>query len=164
MLTGGLTTTDLMVSALSNGHADLLGIGRLSVEVPYLPRVLREPDGVIPPPPTPLPTISDRILSFVEALIKAIWNSIPDVMRPQFPPLVGSGVGMAAYQVAMRRLAAMRITRIPERLLVVPSLADVIRLWIYIAPGPWNGRAANVACWGMVCMAATAMLFGMILS
>ncbi|KAI0091374.1 hypothetical protein BDY19DRAFT_935398 [Irpex rosettiformis] len=38
-----------MISALSKGHADLLGIGRLSVELPYLPRVLAESDGTIPP-------------------------------------------------------------------------------------------------------------------
>lgn len=164
MLTGGITTTDLMASAVSNGHADLLGIGRLSVEIPYLPRALQESAGVIPPPPTILPTISDRILSLLEALVKALWNSIPDVARPRFPQLVGSGVGMAAYQVAMRRLAVTPIMEIPERMLVAPSLVDVIRLWIYVAPGTQTGGMANVVCWGMVCMAATIMLFGMILS
>ena len=164
MLTGGLTTTDLMISAVLNGHADLLGIGRLSVEVPYLPRVLQESAGVIPPPPTLSPTNSDRILSLFEALVKAFWHSIPDVARPQFPPLVGSGVGMAAYQVAMRSLAVTPVAGIPERLLVVPNLRDVIRLWIYVAPGPWEGRTTNVVWWGMLCMAATTIVFGVIFS
>ena len=41
MLTGGLATADLMASALQNKHADLLGIGRLSVLHPRLPEMLQ---------------------------------------------------------------------------------------------------------------------------
>ncbi|KAI0090298.1 hypothetical protein BDY19DRAFT_764453 [Irpex rosettiformis] len=151
MLTGGLNTPSLMMSALSNGHADLLGIGRLSVEIPYLPRVLAESGGTIPPasPPPISLRLLDRALIILEVWIRALWSFIPSALRPQFPPLIGAGVGVAAYQVAMRKLAGMPVRpRVSERMVNVdPKWVDVMRLWAFVAPGPWTTRMVDVHIW-----------------
>lgn len=155
LLTGGLNTSQLMTSALRNGHADLLGIGRLSVELPYLPRALRQTSGITPPSSLSTPVLSERLLELLEALIKELWTRIPDALRPGFPPLIGAGVAMAAYQVTMRRLAVTPVpvgNQITERRIAVkPKLLDVVRLWLYVAPGPGLVRLTD-STWVVVAL------------
>ena len=47
VLTGGLCSLDLMTAALHDGHADMLGIGRLSILSPHLPKRLLQDDTTI---------------------------------------------------------------------------------------------------------------------
>ena len=106
LLTGGLRTPELLYSALSSGHAHLLGIGRGSVLCPHLPLVLkqREDEGRregrkiqdIPGWDEPFSPEPD-----LEPGWKWNWilERIPKI------PLLGAGVNMAWYVVEMRRLA-----------------------------------------------------------
>jgi hypothetical protein len=135
LLTGGLDAPSLMVSALASGHADLLGIGRLSVELPYLPRMLKQTSGSIPPPSTQPRGSSFQLV--IEDAVNRAWALIPDSLRPQFPPLVGAGMSMTVYEIGMRKLASLPVgsAAASERVSTAPELADVVRLWSYIAPG-----------------------------
>ena len=74
-----------MSSALQNKHADLLGIGRMSVLYPDLPNMLRTHD-----PENPFVPIED-----------------PSPRSPDWwPKLAGSGVMTAWYIVSMKCIAA----------------------------------------------------------
>ena len=81
MLTGGFTKAEQMATALGAGHADVLGVGRMSVLYPDLPR---------------------RILGEELERLPRLWS-------PRwFPKLVGAGVNTAWYVVQMGLLGAKR--------------------------------------------------------
>lgn len=86
ILTGGLRSASLMHSALENGHADMLGIGRLSVVQPDLPTLLQAAEN------------------------EGTWTMPSPIQRSWMPkiPLVGSGVEMAWYVVAIRNISLRR--------------------------------------------------------
>ncbi|KAF4619445.1 hypothetical protein D9613_005353 [Agrocybe pediades] len=102
LLTGGLRTPRLMCSALSARHADLLGVGRGSVLCPDLPSLLRERlEGGAQWYDVPFcnePDLRRPWLMEVRPFIW-IWNLLPKVN------LVGAGVAIAWYTVAMRNIA-----------------------------------------------------------
>ncbi|KAI0703755.1 hypothetical protein BC835DRAFT_1262451 [Cytidiella melzeri] len=147
LLTGGLDSPSLMTAALSHGHADLLGVGRLSVELPYLPRALQQSAGKLPPRPPTEHRSQPKVA--LEQTVRMLWASVPVAFRPQPPPLIGAGMSMAAYQLAMRRLAVLPVGLIPERFPVVPRFSDVAVLWFYRAPG-----SSAMTFWVVVLLAA----------
>lgn len=153
MLTGGLTTPDLFASALKEKHADLLGIGRLGVLHPDLPKRLEKdlisgPDGFTEvlkngplasgiepwedlPADQPLPWLM-RVERALTSLLSVLWMRIPASMRPEFPRLIGAGMEVAWYEVAMRKLATRSVPSTAE---IGDGLGGLIRMWIYVAPG-----------------------------
>ena len=137
LLTGGLRTLPLMSSVLMHGHADLLGIGRLSVLCPDLPRVLEaalasdvNPDEF---PMVPLrspnltsPSSSRDLFHSVLAHLIRLWSWLPI----HLPKLVGAGSVMAWYIVMMRRIADWKPVEYD-----VSSVEAVLRMWMWLAPG-----------------------------
>ncbi|TFY62967.1 hypothetical protein EVJ58_g3530 [Rhodofomes roseus] len=126
LLTGGLRTLPLMSSVLKHGHADLLGIGRLSVLCPDLPRTLEaaiagttEP-GKFPLEPLPEPDLGSPVAlpshrSILHHALAALFNLLASVLTRcwalfpiQLPKLVGAGTIMAWYMVMMRRMAVRK--------------------------------------------------------
>ncbi|KAG5732240.1 NADH oxidase [Termitomyces sp. T112] len=104
LLTGGLRTPELLQTAIVSKHCHLLGIGRASVLNPNLPYLL-----------------AHQILNRSSDLSKNIWSTPfsadPDLnawprLRSYLPtiPLIGAGINMAWYIVAMRRLATIRLS------------------------------------------------------
>ncbi|TFK27424.1 oxidoreductase [Coprinopsis marcescibilis] len=102
MLTGGLRTPALIDSALSNKHAQLVGIGRPAVVCPNLPTVLREmgddsskwPNTLFAPEPS-----LSRPKLFELPGFNRVWNSLPRIS------LIGAGVNVSWYEVSLRYLA-----------------------------------------------------------
>ncbi|KAH9932990.1 uncharacterized protein B0H18DRAFT_870886 [Fomitopsis serialis] len=147
LLTGGLRTLPLMSSVLKHGHADLLGIGRLSVLCPDLPRTLeaamtgdlttdRFPMEPLPEPDLESPVVAPsrrsslqhaRALFFhIQAYMLArSWALLP----VRLPPLVGAGTAMAWYMVTMRRVAAQEPVDYS-----VGGVEAVLRMWLWLAP------------------------------
>ncbi|KAJ3539614.1 hypothetical protein NM688_g6339 [Phlebia brevispora] len=164
LLTGGLTTSELFASALQERHADLLGVGRLSILYPELPRLLKEatstgeagflntlehtylaagkkPWDVAPDlRKMPAHTRAERALT---GFISSSWARIPPTVRPQFPKLIGAGVEMAWYNVVMRNIATGAADAD-----VGDGLGATVRMWMYIAPGSswdWTMWAGLIA-------------------
>lgn len=107
LLTGGLRTYDIFCDVLTQGHAQLIGIGRTSVLCPELPRLLAEsiarhrawddrPDG-------PFPTFLREPLREPDLRLPGPINIA--LKYVPLPKLIGAGVGMAWYTVQMRRIA-----------------------------------------------------------
>ena len=159
LLTGGLSSVDLMTSALHRRHADLLGIGRLSVLCPHLPRMLKEFAGEqrrLEPPllacgvkpwdmePLYSPASWHTVEMVVLQRVLYVWSLIPNSLRPQFPRLIGAGTEMAWYTVAMRNLAAAEVPAY-RRIYAGSSLGAIIRMWLYVAPG------SCTASWLLLC-------------
>jgi hypothetical protein len=131
LLTGGLRTPGLLQKALTLKHADLLGIGRGSVLCPDLPSVLSQrlhdlrTWGDIPFQPEPdlqLP----GILSY--PIFCLIWELVPKVK------LIGAGVGMAWYVVAMRHIANTTMAGRDQEIRPeydVGGLCSVFRMWFW---------------------------------
>jgi len=102
LLTGGLRTPAVLRTVLNSGHAHLLGIGRGSVLCPNLPSILKqkekdhsrwddtpfqqEPDLSLP-----------RILDYWP--LNWTWSLVPKIK------LIGAGVGVAWYSVAIRHIS-----------------------------------------------------------
>ncbi|KAJ7483460.1 hypothetical protein FB451DRAFT_1350565 [Mycena latifolia] len=119
LLTGGLATPAQLHTALSARHAHLLGLGRGAVLRPDLPRLLRDA--------TPDPT--------------ALFAPQPDLriggawLLARLPriKLLGAGVAMAWYVVALRRLAAPGpVSMRPDY--SVGGMGAIVRMWAWLAP------------------------------
>lgn len=149
LLTGGLRTLSLMSSVLTHDHADLLGIGRLSVLCPDLPRTLEAattgdvnlkadefPMAPIPGPelasPWPLWRFSHLLISFLVRM----WM----LLHVRLPKLVGAGSETAWYVVMMRRIAKQK-----EVDYSVGRVDAVLRMWLWLAPG--SGRNVLDSWW-----------------
>lgn len=107
LLTGGLRTPALLYTALSSGHAHLLGIGRGSVLCPNLPEILKHLDdtpnlGAADTRPRDAHTLfaSDPDLSITSS---RLWSRLLGGSRKI--SLMGAGIGMAWYIVMIRKLA-----------------------------------------------------------
>ncbi|KIM46043.1 hypothetical protein M413DRAFT_441104 [Hebeloma cylindrosporum] len=147
LLTGGLRTPGLLQKALALKHADLLGIGRGSVLCPDLPSVLaqRLQDlktwGDIPFQPEPdlqLPGI------FSYPIFRSIWEFVPKVK------LIGAGLGMAWYVVAMRHIANTTVAGRDEKIRPeydVGGLCSVFWMWFWspVLRMAWQRRWTNYA-------------------
>ncbi|KAH9836271.1 uncharacterized protein C8Q71DRAFT_74458 [Rhodofomes roseus] len=152
LLTGGLRTLPLMSSVLKHGHADLLGIGRLSVLCPDLPRTLEaaiagttEP-GKFPLEPLPEPDLGSPVAlpshrSILHHALAALFNLLASVLTRcwalfpiQLPKLVGAGTIMAWYMVMMRRMAVRK-----EVDYSVGGIEAVLSMWLWFAPDSRSG-------------------------
>lgn len=136
LLTGGLHSPAHLQSALGAGHADILGIGRGSVLRPDIPAVLRE-----------------RIVNAAASDTSIALDYEPFAHKPdgdiQLPrwvpqiPLIGAGVGLAWYNVRMRRIATSQLERrVNGKALPAPlptfgmsGIEAMVRLWVWLE---WN--------------------------
>lgn len=116
LLTGGMRSLTIFHDALTQGHADLIGIGRGSVLVPDLPLLLKEacarqqmgtPDGDGDEKNmgrdflVKLPT-----LSYTETpSIRAATSVLRSLGILPLPSLIGAGAAMAWYTVTMRSIS-----------------------------------------------------------
>ncbi|KAH8113757.1 FMN-linked oxidoreductase [Phellopilus nigrolimitatus] len=104
MLTGGLRTRAQFALVLKSKHADLLGLARLATLQPDLPNFLLEHQlvsgiGVAERQPPKGCSVQD---------VSWEWERqpTPEPRSPSWwPRIVGAGIGMAWYVVAIRRLA-----------------------------------------------------------
>ncbi|KAF9010091.1 hypothetical protein BDQ17DRAFT_1421365 [Cyathus striatus] len=103
LLTGGLRTPGHLQAALMSKDANLLGIGRGSVLCPNLPELVKKCKqssddwndmAFSPEPDLNIPSL------FTYWPICWIWNHLPKIS------LIGAGIEMAWYIVAMRRMAS----------------------------------------------------------
>ncbi|GBE83974.1 FMN-linked oxidoreductase [Sparassis crispa] len=145
LLTGGLRSLPLLSSALSQKHAHLLGLGRLSILYPELPRTLAEAlkngDNTLLMESPPEPDIhglgrrkvelGDHIARVFLSFLMWLWTLFPF----EFPRLVGAGTTMAWYIVMLRRIAGGR-----EPDYSVGGLSAVLRMWLWFAP---DGEAGS---------------------
>ncbi|KAH0826612.1 hypothetical protein J3R83DRAFT_4976 [Lanmaoa asiatica] len=133
LLTGGLCSPAHLQSALDAGHADLLGIGRGSILRPDIPAILQE-----------------RILNAAASGSSIALDDEPfehepdgDIQLPSWVPqipLVGAGVGIAWYNVRMRRIAASQLgKRVDGKPLPAPppafgmtGIEAMVRMWVWL--------------------------------
>ncbi len=112
LLTGGMRSPEVFEDALSQGHADLIGIGRGSVLAPRLPLLLRksysgraagdldgESDEVAQEFSFQQPTLSHSDTP----LIRAAASILRGLGILPLPTLIGAGAAMAWYIVMMSR-------------------------------------------------------------
>lgn len=96
-LTGGFRTHATINSALAKGHAELIGIGRLSIHDPHVPIHLKSQKHNYVPPPPPDYTVS-------------VWDRLFDrlgwLTGVKVPLLVGAGREMCWYTVQLENVAA----------------------------------------------------------
>jgi len=140
LLTGGLLTPALIHKALSSRHAQLLGIGRGSVLCPDLPELLKTKG-------------NDQSL-----WDDAPFQQVPDLRNPHFLgywpfswfwgfvpniALVGAGVNMAWYVVAIRGMA-LRISSngISKPNHSIGGLGAVVMMWAWT---PWDTYTAGAS-------------------
>ena len=97
VLTGGFRTYAAINSALANEHAELIGIGRLSIHDPHLPIRLQSQKHRYAPPPPPDYTVS-------------VWDRLFDrlgwLTGVKVPLLMGAGREMCWYMVQLEQAAA----------------------------------------------------------
>ena len=95
-LTGGFRTYTAANSALANGHAGLVGIGRLSIHAPQVPIQLEAERSDYVPPPPPDFTVSgwDRLL-----------DGLGWLTGVKVPLLMGAGREMCWYIIQLKTVA-----------------------------------------------------------
>ncbi|EIN08209.1 FMN-linked oxidoreductase [Punctularia strigosozonata HHB-11173 SS5] len=126
LLTGGLRAPLQMCSALQQEHADLLGVGRMAVLCPDLPRVMSR-DG------RATGDADDAAMPFAD-IPKLHLNGAWTRFLPKIK-LVGAGAEMAWYIVAMRSLA---FRQEPDRRM--GSVGAIIRMWSWVSPSTTTRR------------------------
>lgn len=141
LLTGGLRTPELLLTALSMRHAQLLGIGRSSVLSPDLPTLLQDTG------PTQAswsePFRPEPELSADASSLRWLWKYLPSI------PLLGAGVETAYYVVTMRALATSG-PRYPAASRM-GGLTAVFWMWV------WVDRAT---VWAALSLASLALIAG----
>ncbi len=114
VLTGGLNTLPRMTSVLAHDHAHLLGIARLSVLHPELPKELSSaiksgtPAFMSDPPsvselgqrPRSLLSVRavERLLCYILTLV---WSVVP----ARIPRIIGASASVNWYNIMLRRIA-----------------------------------------------------------
>jgi hypothetical protein len=155
LLTGGMGSLATVEDALSQGHADLIGIGRGSVLAPKLPLLLKKlyshqetgtsngegRDDIAGTDFYPSLSHSDTPVISAAASTLRFLGILP------LPPLIGAGTDFAWYIVVMSRLA--KGNRIDYKM---GGIRAVLSMWL---PGP---RSFSVllfycmTCYGIVCL------------
>lgn len=125
LLTGGFRNPVQLSQAIREQHADLLGLGRLSVFCPDLP--LRFSPAYFGTPKQ----YADSEIKFPDANLR-----VPGWI----PKLAGAGVGTAYYTVAMRLMAKRKPL---SGMMNMGSFASMFWMWIWEGPG-W-GRLGGFA-------------------
>lgn len=127
LLTGGLRTPRLLRTVLNSGDANLLGIGRSSVLCPNLPAVLKNKDiqrwDDIPFQREPDLNLPHMLETWP---LSWLWNLVPKIK------LIGAGIGVAWYVVAIRRIS--RASRSEYMMLNynMGGLGAVFWMWAWI--------------------------------
>lgn len=113
LLTGGMRSPEVFEDALSQGHADLIGIGRGSVLAPKLPLLLRklyssraagDLDGESDDEVARAFSFQQPTLSYSDTpLIRAAVSILRGLGILPLPTLIGAGAAMAWYIVTMSR-------------------------------------------------------------
>jgi hypothetical protein len=165
LLTGGLRSPAHFTTALSSSHADLLGVGRGAILRPDFPDVLADrlrlgkskPDGyyydtqpvAVEPYLKNESTSGDHRRSFLFWCWAEVGDRVWRWVCPRIP-LVGAGVDVAWYTVAMRRWATIvtvggptgvvveRLTEdgsgsrcAPELDYEMSGIGAVVRMWVF---------------------------------
>jgi hypothetical protein len=151
LLTGGMGSLATVEDALSQGHADLIGIGRGSVLAPKLPLLLKKAyretgtsngegnDDTAGTDLYPRLSYSDT------PVIRAAASTLRFLGILPLPPLIGAGTESAWYIVMMSRIA--KGNQIDYQ---IGGIRAVLSMWL---PGP---RSFSVlffycmACYGIV--------------
>ena len=95
-LTGGFRTYAMMNSALASGHAELVGLGRLSIHAPHVPIQLEaEKHGYVPPPPS----------DFSVSIWDRLWDGLGWLTGIKVPLLVGATREVCWYMMQLENLA-----------------------------------------------------------
>ncbi|PCH35133.1 FMN-linked oxidoreductase [Wolfiporia cocos MD-104 SS10] len=175
LLTGGFRTLPSLSSALSNGHAHLLGAGRLSVLCPDLPRRLSDsfqgtsmgtcdnfllrpfPGLGLDEPRTQqyieATSLSQYLYLWVERILVSVLTVLCKLAPFEFPKLLGAGAEMAWYIVAMRAISEGRAADHS-----IGGVAGVLRMWWWVAPNPIDGSRSQ--CPGFMVLFAVLALIG----
>ncbi|KAJ7185282.1 hypothetical protein C8R46DRAFT_1059979 [Mycena filopes] len=128
LLTGGLTTPAHLHTALAARHAHLLGIGRGAVLCPDLPQRLKlnqtpsDSSAAFAPPP------DLRVGGDSAAASGWILTRLPRIK------LLGAGVAMAWYVVALRRLTNLGLNKRPPPDYAVGGLGAILWMWAWFGP------------------------------
>ncbi|KAI0941964.1 hypothetical protein AcV7_002517 [Taiwanofungus camphoratus] len=149
LLTGGLRSVSLLSSALARRHADLLGIGRLSVLHPELPRMMsscveegqKGPCSSFPAELLELDHSDPYVhwpLQRLMALLLGLWA----MLRIDLPKLVGAGANMARYIIMMRNIMAGQD---PES--SICGWEAVLRMWLWVAPSSYRWSSSCGRVW-----------------
>ncbi|KAJ7021686.1 hypothetical protein C8F04DRAFT_1013071 [Mycena alexandri] len=123
LLTGGLTTPAQLHGELTSGHAHLLGLGRSAVLCPDLPARLKQERTADPRMPfsqQPDLRVGDDAWHWILARLPRI-------------NLLGAGVAMAWYVVALRRLTTPgSLLRRPDY--TVRGMGGIVWMWAWFGP------------------------------
>ncbi|KAJ7701075.1 hypothetical protein B0H17DRAFT_1045919 [Mycena rosella] len=138
LLTGGLTTPAQLHSALSGRHADLLGLGRSAILRPDLPRLLRDapaPHALFGSPP--------------DLSVGGAWlfDRLPRIK------LLGAGVAMAWYIVALRRLGTPSLAAMGPPY-SVSAMGGILWMWAWFGADVDGARIYYALPLALVCVAA----------
>ncbi|KAJ7119945.1 hypothetical protein C8R43DRAFT_1035210 [Mycena crocata] len=136
LLTGGLVTPAQLHTALSAQHTHLLGLGRSAILRPDLPQLLNEPlsEEAANRPFAPEPDL--RVAE--DALGAWLLARLPRIK------LLGAGVAMAWYVVALRRLTSPRPT-VPTLNYDVGGMGGIFWMWVWFGPESPGLRALAFA-------------------
>jgi hypothetical protein len=84
-------------SAIANGHTELVGLGRLSIQAPHAPIEMEaERHGYVPPPP------SDFTTSFWDY----VWDTIGRVTGVKVPLMLGANREICWYMMLLEDVAS----------------------------------------------------------
>src|SRR5258708_4136551 len=111
LLTGGMRSPEIFEDALSQGHADLIGIGRGSVLEPRLPLLLRKLYSGRAAGALNRERDEVRVFSFQQPTLSSsgtpLIRTVLSILRAlgilPLPTLIGAGAAMAWYVVTMSR-------------------------------------------------------------
>jgi len=157
LLTGGIRAPDMMSAALKNNHADLLGVGRLSVVCPDLPLRLRDGFGVAASQPAKQ---IDAKGSAVEKGAKWLLDNVLyffSFLHIEPPKVIGAGIETAKYTVLIRNLATSESGTLVHNPLIVTDnvrsiegIKYVMQMWLWFVPGEWHvGYQISLLCLGI---------------
>jgi len=96
-LTGGFRTYAAINSALASEHANLIGIGRLSIHAPQAPIQLEVEKYDYVPPPSP---------DFTTSIWDRLWEGMGWLTGVKVPLLMGAGREMCWYVIQLRTVAS----------------------------------------------------------
>ena len=96
-LTGGFRTYTTINSAIASGHAELVGVGRLSIMAPHAPIEMEaKKHEYVPPPP------SDFTTSFWDR----IWDTIGKITGVSVPLMLGANREICWYMMLLEDVAS----------------------------------------------------------
>ena len=96
-LTGGFRSYTMINSAIANGHTEIVGVGRLSIQAPHAPIEMEaEKHEYVPPPP------SDFTVSFWDW----IWDTIGKITGVRVPLMLGANREICWHMMLLEDVAS----------------------------------------------------------